>query len=95
MFYTTNDWNTNQDATYRPPAVPHTCTSSMADTTDLTAATKPSMDQSTWSFRSTSTKKAYLLVTAVYHAPVRKRQSKETVRGGHGGMSERKWVVSE
>jgi len=89
---TTNDWNTNHDAdaNYRPPPVPHTCNSSMADT----ARTKPSMDQSTWSLRSTLKKhkkknpqnQTYLLVTAAYHAPVRKGQAMETVRGRHGGL---------
>ena len=104
----------NQDATYRPPPVPHTCTSSMADTTGLTAATKPSVDQSTCSLsltracahahthththspthartththprmHNTHTQKT-LLVTAVYHVPVTKRQAMETVRGRHGG----------
>jgi len=53
MFYTTNDWNLKQDATCRPPPVPHTCTSSMADTTGQTEATKSSMHQSTWSLRTT------------------------------------------
>jgi hypothetical protein len=81
-FYTMNDWNRNQDATYRPPPEPHRCTSSMGDTTGPTAATKSSMNQYLESSLCTT---HTLLVTVVYHATVRKGHAMETVRGRHGG----------